>query len=496
MSSTFVVSEDVWVPRLSPLKPSPPTEPDLVAALLPHAASPESLELMHQAYARFPFSEMSSTQSFTLLLISTSHAPLPKRATAGIPDFHRISFPTGETFEVNKAVCSRLMGNVTILPDKMFTQEHSWRVQMGVIRQVVDCNRVTVVPILLRKCTVSFISLIARIINTSSDIYLLCNTDLLHCGNVNGWSLCPKSPRETDIRTLCNIVKRTRRRTNRKFKSTVSQGYACGPALIELFVRLNQRMKTWRLAHQRYACCCRTDCVNSTQDLHHVGYGLITIRDPSRWRVPLYRLPRLLVERHLFAADGHALSLADAIKCASDYQFESTRPWAPSRALFVTLNEASNDKLRGCIGTFKLKPHKELPKAVLEYAWRASQEDNRFTPLTVDESFKLSYHLNLIQAPTPLSILGKDICSILQRNIVVGVHGLTLRFTNQSEATYLASVLIDNYGCLRNISMTIIQCTNILKDLRNKAHVSTDTTVSKAWRYVCEEWGEEGKIEY
>ena len=319
-SSTFTIPNDVWIQ-------SPPSdtlvttrraqvEPDLVAALVPHAASPESLRLLDFVYQRLPMNQ----PGVTVLCLSTCHAPLPDTIDAALPPFNRVCLPGGQTVDIDTCVRKQLstVDGVQVCTTVEYENEHSWRVQVAAIVRAHPASSVRIVPVLIRRHTVALsrtvYNMFGRITpktkrQASSRILLVANSDLLHCGaDTLGWPSCPPSPPAADRETIRAIVQASTTRTRRSRKPpgrvttskslpTLTNTNACGTAVIRTFITIVQRHRPhWRLAHVRYACCCTPP--NDTQ--HHVGYPCITFRDPRRWRVPLARLPRLLIERHLF----------------------------------------------------------------------------------------------------------------------------------------------------------------------------------------------------
>jgi len=70
------------------------------------------------------------------------------------------------------------------------------------------------------------------------------------------------------------------------------------------------------------------------------------------------------------------------------------------KGVFVTIykNEDGKRNLRGCVGTFA--PTKDdIAQEIIQNAIFASQEDNRFSPITADELGDLSYEVSLLEPP-------------------------------------------------------------------------------------------------
>lgn len=338
---TYTIPDDVWVQ-------SPPTrsttehanvEPDLVAALVPHAASPESLRLLDFVYQRLPLNH----PRVTVLCLSTCHLPLPDGVDAALPTFAHVRLPGGRTFDVNQAVHTALCSveRVSVCPTEVYTGEHSWRVQVAALARAQPTTPVRVLPVLIRRYTPALAQTVCKVLRHAakgtgaSRVILVSNTDLLHCGaDRMGWSPCPPSPTATDQRTMRAVVKaihtrRTRIRSSFSLPLTDTSS-ACGMAVVRTFVAVAQKHQPhWRLAHIRYACSCTLSCElnRRSRARHHVGYPCITLRDPRRWRVPLARLPRLLAERHLFMhCTGRRVSALTLQRLARTYRARLARP--------------------------------------------------------------------------------------------------------------------------------------------------------------------------
>ena len=510
-SSTFAVPNDVWIqPPLSDTLASTrraQVEPDLVGALVPHAASPESLRLLDFVYQRLPMNQ----PRVTVLCLSTCHAPLPDTIDAALPPFNRVCLPGGKTVHIDTRVRKQLatVAGVQVCTTAEYEREHSWRVQVAAIVRAHPTSSVRIVPVLVRRHTVGLSRTVYQMCERitfktekqpSSRILLVANSDLLHCGaEIPNWPPCPLSPPAADRETVKAIVQastmRTRRSRKRQGRVTTSKSFpsltstsACGTAVIRTFIAVAQRHRAhWRLAHVRYTCCCTPP--NGTR--HHVGYPCITFRDPRRWRVPLARLPRLLVERHLFDySSEHYVALPTLQRLARSY---TCLPAPASRAPFVTLYTASDHRLRGCIGTFTPHTPAKLPSTVATYTMQAACHDTRFSPLRIDERDSLTYELHLNHAPTNIwcrsmctSMTNTDesLYTAVRTHIIVGTHGVTLTLCDNRQATFLASVLPESFACVRGKHITPKQWAHIKQALHDKA--GSTSPVKTVSMYVCE----------
>ena len=337
---TYTMPDDVWV-QSPPTRGAThaPVEPDLVAALVPHAASPESLRLLDFVYQRLPLNH----PGVTMLCLSTCHLPLPDGVDAALPTFAHVRLPSGRTFDVNMEVHTALcaVDRVCVCPTAVYTAEHSWRVQVAALARAQPTTPVRVLPLLVRRYTPALAQTVCKVLRRAakgtgaSRVILVSNTDLLHCGADNmGWPPCPPSPATTDKRTIRAVVKairtwRARTRSSMSFPFTDTNS-ASGMAVVRTFIAVAQKHQPhWRVAHTRYACSCTPSCNQNRRRTarHHVGYPCLTFRDPRRWRVPLMRLPRLLVERHQFMnCSGRKVSALALQRLARTYRCPTHTP--------------------------------------------------------------------------------------------------------------------------------------------------------------------------
>ena len=152
--------------------------------------------------------------------------------------------------------------------------------------------------------------------------------------------------------------------------------------------------------------------------------------------------------------------------------------------IFITINE--NEKLRGCIGTFKLSDN--LQKTIGIYTLESAFNDKRFKPIyNIDN---LSYKINFLERPREIGTTLEDLeenIKIWDKNNSEG-HGITLYFENNRSATYLASVLLDAYN-VKNIKNLREKWLTIKEDLKKKAN-SEKYNIDKIEIYLCKEFNE------
>ena len=114
----------------------------------------------------------------------------------------------------------------------------------------------------------------------------------------------------------------------------------------------------------------------------------------------------------------------------SDYSEELIAPGAS----FVTLTQARNGDLRGCIGT--LEAYQPLLIDVQKHAVDAALEDYRFSPVSFDELDGLKIEISRLTIPVPLDYeKPMDLISLLRP----GLDGVLIR-DGKMRATFLPQV--------------------------------------------------------
>lgn len=125
------------------------------------------------------------------------------------------------------------------------------------------------------------------------------------------------------------------------------------------------------------------------------------------------------------------------------------------RACFVTLK--INDQLRGCIGN--LEANSSLVDAVLRNSYLAAFRDQRFEPVTAEESDKLAYEISVLTPMVPLPV--SDEADLLAK-LRPGIDGLLFEAEGH-RSTFLPSVWEQ-----------LTQPAAFLNQLRKKAGLAAD----------------------
>jgi hypothetical protein len=103
-------------------------------------------------------------------------------------------------------------------------------------------------------------------------------------------------------------------------------------------------------------------------------------------------------------------------------------------AVFVTLTQEPNERLRGCIGS--LVAHRPLYKDIISNAQSAALRDPRFKPLTIEEFTNIKIEISILSEPKELAY--SDTAD-LKNKIKPEIDGVILQLGSY-RATYLPSV--------------------------------------------------------
>lgn len=101
--------------------------------------------------------------------------------------------------------------------------------------------------------------------------------------------------------------------------------------------------------------------------------------------------------------------------------------------------------------------------------------DSRFNKITEEEITDLTYKINYLRKP----FMKKDIII----DFIAGIHGITLYFNDDTQATYLASVMISHFNMKQNEKLNQEIFDKITISLQRKAN--TLSQIRKIELYEC-----------
>tara|TARA_A100001015_G_scaffold293665_1_gene370546 strand:- start:1714 stop:3141 length:1428 start_codon:yes stop_codon:yes gene_type:complete len=426
---------------------------NLRAILVPHAGIKESKNKAIEAYKLIP-------KTFNhAIIISTNHYTSDNH----ILDNKYIYFEDHK-FEIDSLDLKLDKSN------NVFENEHSWKVQIPFLKYL-NFKKLTV--ILVGKYDNNLLDLIYSKINEKH--FIICNTDLLHCGN-NYNNICPNNINEFNDNTLLNIKNYFYKNT-KLIREKNNLKTMCGYEAVKLFLDLLKKLDIKKIGdYSQLSYQMKNESLNS------VGYPVMYFSTNDR--INLLSIPRITLQYYF---DNHKNLNKNKIldDFEEKYEFEKLNE---KYGIFVTIEKVG--KLRGCIGTFELSNN--LGRTIADKTLDSAFNDSRFEPIEKNELDELTYKVNFLSKPEIIyndsDKTDSQIYNLIKNEIIVGVHGITIYYQNSS-ATYLASVLIDSF---KITNFTFDDWNTISSSLRKKANGIGN--IINVERYMCQEFSEDNKL--
>lgn len=281
---------------------------------------------------------------------------------------------------------------------------------------------------------------------------LIANTDLLHCGGHFNFD-CPSDINAFN-KDIINSILNKNTDLNKMKKM-------CGFNTIQLLNRLINLNTTNNLIYSEYTY---SQSQNITKDKGtSVGYTGIIFNKNGKPDLKnnkfLNSLPKITLEKHFSQHE---------MKCNFELELKDIV------GIFVTIRK--NKELRGCIGTFNKKT--DIIETIIEYTINAAFHDMRFNKIEKDELSQLEFSINYLKKPFVIS--KTDLFKIFKPNL----HGITLYFSDNTNSTYLASVMPEHFN-INNLEQFKTKYDEIESELKRKAN--SNGIVKKIELYECEE---------
>ncbi len=297
-------------------------------------------------------------------------------------------------------------------------------------------------------------------------ILLIANTDLLHCGPNYG-SMCPQDIEAFNAHILRDILNNNI--DTEKFNKMC--GIACVKTLLKLLSLLNLQYTEHLITSSDIVSEETIDLEKRSKDVNSVGYGAIIFNKTGKPDIKnntyLSTIPIKSIDKYFDVIIERINKFKLFIKDIN--------------GIFVTiysqLNE--NNKLRGCIGTFTLKG--DIINTIQKQTLMSAFEDTRFTPVLHSEIPYLTYKINYLNSPFEVS--KDELFNIYEPN----VHGITIEFSDNTSATYLASVMREGFNINTKEDFRI-KFDILVNSLREKSGSSKDSEIAHIKLYVCEEY--------
>lgn len=273
---------------------------------------------------------------------------------------------------------------------------------------------------------------------------IIANTDLLHCGKSYNKD-CPDNIEEYNMKIIKQIINK---------EVDISRDM-CGYHCIKTFLSIIKKLE---LEYSEFIYDSSDKNIKSDKNTS-VGYCGIIFNSKTDSFVKNSKLD-FYAKKIL---EGHFNNLYHEF-----YLHIKNIP-----GVFVTIRK--NKELRGCIGTFNAKYN--ILKSIQEMTMSAAFNDLRFNPIKQDELVSLEYEVTLLRKPFEVNK------SELFNKFIIGLHGITIYFTDNTSATYLAEVMIEHFKMEKNKNLTDNEFITIVKSLKDKAGSNGD--IKKIELYKC-----------
>jgi uncharacterized protein (TIGR00296 family) len=310
----------------------------------------------------------------------------------------------------------------TIINDEHFNNEHSY---LSILPYIQRFGNYIIVSIGLYSD--ELLSSLLTLINDST--LIIGNTDLLHCGP-DYKNKCPDDITSYNMKIIEDLI---------NYKSNKD---ICGYNCILIF---NKIMQNLGLKYSEYLYSNSQIISNSPNS---VGYACILFNETGipdiQHNSLLRKIPKLYLEEKLNLK--FRLYLRDIV------------------GIFVTINK--NSQLRGCIGLFEL--YIDIINSIIKSTKLSAFHDNRFKPIDLKEELTdLTFKINYLKKS--FIVDRTDLFNIFK----VGLHGITIHFTDNKSSTYLASVMVE-YFKMKNNNDFKIGFDNLIQSLKEKAGSNGD----------------------
>jgi len=314
--------------------------------------------------------------------------------------------------------------NIFKFPQQYQMEDHVLEVELPFLQYLLEPG-FNIVPITIGTKSLYALEKIAEKLNpyfTEGNLFVI-STDLSHYPSysdaVKADSLVIQSILSGDRDVFETAV---RSNENAGLKNYVTA--ICGFSAVYVLMTLTAENKTLRYQKLKYS-----NSGDVSGDFNRVvGYTAIVLRDTGQIESEIAEDSFSISEQDKKQMFGIAHGSIEAKLHGTPYQLPDsmTATLKENCGAFVTLH--LNNKLRGCIGTFR--QDRELSRNIQEMAIAAAFNDPRFEPLTAEEYKNIDIEISVL---TPM----QKIDSIEQ--IIPGKHGIYIKRGNVS-GTFLPQV--------------------------------------------------------
>ncbi len=386
---------------------------DAIAIISPHAGYVFSGEVAASA-----FSQINPDKAYkNVFILASSHTTYFNGAS--IYNLGNYETPLGEV-KVNIDLCNELINNndiFTFNPSAHAT-EHSIEVQLPFLQSHLQ-NHCQIVPIVIGSDDKNTPKQIAEALSpyfNDDNLFIISSdfshypkySDAIQLDKITCDAICSGNPD-----SLINIINTYKNSDIENLATNI-----CGwSAVLSLMYLTNENYKFHQIEYKNSG-----DSEYGSND-RVVGYWAISVCPASETgfklsddeKKQLLELARLTVETKLTKNTKPDLN-----------SFEFSNNLKTNCGAFVTLHK--NDNLRGCIGRFE--PNIPLYEVVVDMAIAASQNDHRFSPVTISELNEIDFEISVLTPMIKIDSISK---------IELGRHGIYIKKEYQT-GTFLPQV--------------------------------------------------------
>lgn len=395
-----------------------PTDNKTRALIVPHAGY-----FYSGRTAAYGYSTVREKNKYkNVFIIGNSHIAAFDGATV----FHGSAFetPLGNV-EINSEITGALQqNNIFKFPQQYQASDHILEVQIPFLQYVLDPD-FKIVPITIgtkSKYALNKITELLKPYFTEENLFVI-STDLSHYTTysdaIKADNAIVQSILSGDVNQFEKAVEQNESAGIKNYVTAI-----CGYSAVYVLMKLTGESNDFVFEKQKYSNS--GDVSNETDRV--VGYVSISVRERDKKEI-------VEEEETLSFSDDEKKIIFDIVRGSIEAKFGGKKYSLPDNlpemlnekcGVFVTLK--LDDRLRGCIGTFR--QDKPLAENLNEMAISAAFGDPRFMPLTENEYKIVEIEVSVL---TPMQKISDE------KKIVLGKHGIYIKRGNMS-GTFLPQV--------------------------------------------------------
>lgn len=382
---------------------------DVKAIMVPHAGYAFSGQV-----AAYGFKQLEGRKIKTAIIICNSHSGY--FSGIAIDENEAWQTPLG-LVEVDHDLAKKLISSDDSINynSQAHIPDHTLEVQLPFLQTIVE-DGFKIVPILFGNTEDESYKKLAKALadNLGQDDVIIISTDMSHYPSY-------KDANRIDQETLGKIKKLDVLRLEEHIAEVESQNVPgedtllCGDDGVKTVMEM-ARLENWSAEILKYA---NSGDVEVGDKNSVVGYGSVVFSQRIEEEASVSKTLNQKQQEELLKIARETVE--NFVKTGEVLEFEiSDEKLSKKQGAFVTLKK--NGQLRGCIGQI-VPTDKPLWQVVRDMAIAAATEDNRFSPVSLDELDDLNYEISVLSVPEQIDDWQK---------IKLGQHGVIVKKGLQS----------------------------------------------------------------